>query len=34
MTKITVVMGAYNAELTLEESLDSLFNQTFQDLIL
>ncbi|WP_017380772.1 glycosyltransferase [Paenisporosarcina sp. TG-14] len=29
--KITVIMGIYNCETTLEESLDSLLNQTFQD---
>lgn len=29
--KVSVIMGVYNAEKTLVESLDSLLNQTFQD---
>lgn len=31
MTKISVIMGAFNCEDTLGEALDSLMNQTFQD---
>jgi glycosyltransferase EpsE len=29
--KISVIMGLYNCEKTLQESIDSLLNQTFQD---
>ncbi|WP_194191065.1 glycosyltransferase family 2 protein [Clostridium chrysemydis] len=29
--KISVIMGIYNCESTLKESIDSLFNQTFKD---
>jgi glycosyltransferase EpsE len=29
--KVSVIMGMYNCEATLQEALDSLYNQTFQD---
>lgn len=29
--RISVIMGIYNCEATLEESLDSLLNQSYQD---
>lgn len=31
MVKISVIMGAYNCESTLQESIDSIMTQTFQD---
>ena len=31
MVKISVIMGAYNCESTIEEAIDSLINQTYQD---
>ena len=31
MPKVSVIMGIYNCALTLQEALDSLYNQTFQD---
>ena len=31
MVKISVIMGAYNSESTIEESLDSLLNQTYSN---
>ena len=31
MCKVSVIMGIYNCELTLQEALDSLYAQTFKD---
>ena len=31
MAKISVIMGIYNCASTLQEALDSLYSQTFQD---
>lgn len=31
MVKISVIMGAYNCEDTIEEAMKSLLNQTFSD---
>ena len=31
MKKVSVIMGIYNCSTTLQEALDSLYNQTFQD---
>lgn len=31
MPKVSIIMGAYNCELTLREAIDSILNQTFTD---